>query len=224
MATMIELNTVVKRGYYGRVVLRGTNMTVRKGERLRIVGAQGSGRKELMEVIGGIAVPDAGEVLVMDVPLHEITEEQIVEFRRKHIGYVACNPGFWHEFTILENVAMPLTIQGMAREEREEMSLKTLNDVGLSHVVYAFPKSLSVLELRLAGVARALITSPEILLLDNVLFGLNEEEQKKISSLIEKKCSSEHQTVLFFTDNRNETVQVDRTVHIENGTIRREGL
>jgi len=223
METIIELNTVVKRGYCGRLVLRGTNLTVQKGERLRIVGAQGSGRKELMDVIGGLAVPDAGEVFVLDVLLYEMKKEQIVEFRQRHIGYAASDPGFWPEFTMLENVAMPLTIQGIAREEREAMSLKVLNDVGLSHVVYAFPKSLSALETCLAGVARALVTHPEILLLDNVLFGLSEEEAEKLGSIMNKQCSSES-TVLFFTDNENETIQVDRAVHIENGTIRRDGL
>ena len=220
MNTIIKLDTIVKRSGYSHFLLRGANIMIQWGERVRIMGARYSGMAEIMKLIGGIIKPDHGEINVLGIPVHELDEEQAAEFRRKYIGYASNDPGFCPEFSILENVTMPLMLQGKSKEEREQAGVQILKSIGLTHIVYAFPKSMSDLEKRLAGLARAFVTKPEIVILDNVYDGLDDEEGK-LSNTIETLCSCGSYTVLLFAEEEKGNIQVDREILVESGTVRR---
>lgn len=219
MDTIIKLDTIVKRSGYSHFLLQGVKITIQRGERVRIMGARYSGRAEIMKLIGGMIRPDHGEVNVFGIPVHELNEEQAAEFRRKHIGYTSNEPGFCPEFSVLENVTMPLALQGKSKEDREQAGVQILKSIGLTHVIYAFPKSISDLEMRLAGIARAFVTKPEIVVLDNVYDGIDDEEGK-LSNAIETVCSCGSYTVLLFEEEKG-NFPVDREILVESGTVRR---
>lgn len=221
MDAIVELKNVSYWNSQGRQVLRDVSLSVLPGERVRFLGTQGSGREDLMKVMAGMERPDSGAVFVGEHSLCELEEEQVAVLRGTCFGYASWEPGFWPEYTVLDNVAMPQMLRGTSREEREETAVKHLKALGLSHVIFAFPKSLSAMELRLAGVARALASGGEILVLDNIFAGLSEREAHRLADGLEAQLSQGRYTVLSFTDNGNEMLRTDKVFLVESGEIRR---
>jgi predicted ABC-type transport system involved in lysophospholipase L1 biosynthesis ATPase subunit len=220
METIIKLDNIVKRSGYSHFLLRGANLTIQRAERVRIIGARYSGMTEIMKLIGGLIKPDHGEVNVLGIPVHELNEKQAAEFRKKHIGYSSHEPGFLPEFTVLENVTLPLRFQECSKDDREQIGIQILKSIGLAHIIYAFPKGISELEMRLAGIARAFVTKPEIVILNNVSAGVDDEEDK-LSKAIETLCSCSYHTLLLFTEDEKEKIPINREICVESGTVRR---
>ena len=217
MEEVVRLDKVIKMDADDRRALGGVSLCVRKGERLRILGAPGSGKTALARLIAGMDHPNSGTVFVLGEPVHEMNENAAAAFRNRHIGYVSRVSVFWDGLTVLDNITMPLAIQGVSAARREKAGKKQLDAMGLLYGADALPTRLSPYELRLAAIARALIVQPEILLLDEFLAGIATKEAGKLADLLHVLWIFGRYTMLTFTGDDQDAIQTDRKIYLDHG-------
>jgi len=166
---MVELKDVAKQYQMGETevqALRGLDLSVSPGEFVAIVGPSGSGKSTLMHIIGALDIPDQGQVVLDERDISDYEENELAELRGNKVGFVFQTFNLIHTLSSLDNVALPLTFQGVRREEREDRAAELLEMVGLGDRLRHKPAELSGGEQQRVSIARALVNDPEILLAD----------------------------------------------------------
>ena len=221
MNDIISLKNVVFMTQDNWRAVNGISCCIRENERVTISGGSDSGKDILMRLIAGMDKPGSGCVFVLGQAVHEMGSDKAAAFRNRHIGIIQRESGFIETMSIAENISLPLMVQRIKRDRRMKEADNLLKMLGIQHLAQARPALLSVYETRTACIARALITKPRILLLNEVTSRLSERDSDKIIETMNVAARYGDFTMLWFSDSSNK-FDTNRTIQLDNGKIRED--
>ena len=202
--------------------IRGVDLQVTAGEMVAIMGPSGSGKSTLLALLGGVEVPTEGHVLLEGVDLASLSDDQRTMLRRRRIGFVFQSFNLLPILTALENVALPLELDGVSSSEARRRAQQMLELVGLKDRHHHVPSHLSGGEQQRVAVARALVIQPALLLADEPTGNLDSVNGQRLTSLLRRLVDEHHQTIVMVTHDPEVASHADRIIHIRDGRIERE--
>lgn len=220
MIILKNLTKIYGRGDNAVKALNDVSLTIEDGKFIAIVGKSGSGKSTMMNIIGALDMPSEGEVIANGKELTKLNSDQLADYRNKNIGYIFQSFYLEPTFTVLENVAMPLTIAGMKKEEREELAIKAIKTLGLEDKTYKKASELSGGQKQRVSIARAIVHNPEIVLADEPTGNLDSQNGKEVIKLLQN-ISDLGKTVVLVTHNIDDAYKTDLMVVLRDGKIER---
>ena len=199
--------------------LDGVNLEIYKGGFCSIVGTSGSGKSTLLNMLAGLEKPTKGEIIIAGEHMENKTENQLVKFRREHIGFIFQSFNLMGTMNAVENVALPLTFQGVDKDIRLKRASRVLDLVGLKEHKKHKPTQMSGGQQQRVGVARALVVNPEIIFADKPTGNLDSNTSKEVMELMQKVVREQKQTLVMVTHDNYLASFADRIFHIIDGKI-----
>lgn len=200
-------------------VLQGVSLRIERGQRAAIMGASGSGKSTLLHLLGGLDVPTSGRIVLDGEDLSQLSEPRIAALRNRALGFVYQFHHLLGEFTLLENVAMPLLIGGGSIAEARERAARILDRVGLAQRLEHKPGELSGGERQRAAVARALVTRPKCVLADEPTGNLDRKTAERVYELMLELNDEYQVSFLVVTHDPVLAKRMDITFHLDDGRI-----
>lgn len=199
--------------------LNGIDLDVFPGEYVAVVGTSGSGKSTLLNLIAGLEKPTTGKIFIEEKPIHKMSEDSLVEFRLKNVGFIFQNYNLMDTLTTLENAAFPLMLKGVPVATREAEAKKILEAVGLSGHLAHDPDELSGGQQQRVSIARALITKPKIVFADEPTGNLDSSTAEQVMDILRAVVRGNGTTLLMVTHDEDKAKYADRIVHIADGEI-----
>ena len=200
-------------------VLRGVDLDVVAGESVAIIGQSGSGKSTLLHLLGGLDRPTSGEVRLGSHILADLDEDELSRVRNERIGFVFQFHHLLREFTVLENVMMPLLIGGMAANQAAERARSLVAEVGLESRIEHKPGQLSGGEQQRVAVARALANHPLVLLADEPSGNLDPDTSDRLHNLLFSLCAEHQIAMVLVTHNMELASRSNRVLEVFGGSL-----
>lgn len=213
---LLEVKDIHK-AYGNLQVLKGVNLTVKHGEVVSIVGSSGAGKSTLLHIIGTIDKPDKGELILDGKNPFSLNDTLLSKFRNEKIGFVFQFHHLLPEFTAIENVCIPLFLNGTNTKEANERATYLLNKLGLSSRMQHKPSELSGGEQQRVAVARALVNNPLVVLADEPSGNLDSQNARELHKLFFELRDEFKQTFIIVTHNEELADMADRKLAMKDG-------
>lgn len=202
-------------------VIKDANLEIKRGELVALIGPSGSGKTTLLQIAGLLDVPSSGQILINEIDASKSDDATRTKIRKHHVGFVYQFHHLLPEFSAIENVALPLLIQGKSKKEAFEIAEKILQEVGLSDRLNFNPSQLSGGQQQRVALARAVVIKPSLILADEPTGNLDSDFSEKIFSLLQSLVKNYDIGCLVVTHNLELTKKADRVISIKDGIIKR---
>lgn len=202
-----------------RQVLRDINFEIQLGQTAVIWGPSGSGKSSLLHILGGLHPPSEGSLWVNGLEVNMLNKTELANYRQKIIGFVFQSFYLLPGMNALQNVAYPLQIAGVGKDERNEIAFTHLKRVGLQAIASQTPDKLSGGEKQRVAIARALVNDPKIILADEPTGNLDKKNGQEVIQLLEDLCEKE-KTIIIVSHNPDHLQNANVTIKIEDGAIK----
>lgn len=223
---MIEAKNIHK--FYGDLeVLKGVDLSIKKGEIVAIVGPSGAGKTTLLQILGTLDYPSKGKDSILSIStknILELKDNELSKFRNQHIGFIFQFHQLLPEFTALENVCIPAFIGNTSKKEAEAKATELLEFLGLANRMHHKPNELSGGEQQRVAVARALINNPDVIFADEPSGNLDTASAKNLHELFFDLRDKFNQTFVIVTHNQELAEMADRKLEMTDGKISKKTL
>ncbi len=222
MSVVLELIDITKsfsQGDLEIVAIKGINLTLKKAEMIALIGPSGSGKTTLLQIAGLLDSASSGQVIINDIDSSKANDVTRTEIRKNNIGFIYQFHHLLPEFSALENVAMPLLIQGKTRDVAFAAAKKILEEVELADRVNHKPAELSGGQQQRVAIARAVVSRPSLILADEPTGNLDSELSEKVFSLLQRLVKNYQIGCLVVTHNITLAKKADRILSIKDGKI-----
>lgn len=224
MVRCIDVRKSYSQGGNEITALGGVSLEIPKGQFAMIMGPSGSGKSTLLHLMGGLDRPTSGDVLVNERLISTMTDDEVTLFRRTKIGFVFQFFNLMPSLTALENVALPLFLDGQTKASAEARAELLLAKVGLEQREQHLPEEMSGGEIQRLAVARALAFDPPILLADEPTGNLDSRTGETVLTLLQRINQEDGCTIVMVTHSKEAAQYGERTIHLRDGGIEREEL
>lgn len=199
--------------------LNGVDFDIKRGELVAIVGTSGSGKSTLLNMLAGLEKPTKGEIVIAGIHMENLSEKQLVTFRRENVGFIFQAYNLLNTMNAVENVALPLSFRGVPRKERIKKALAYMKLVGVENQAEHMPNQMSGGQQQRVGIARALVVNPKIIFADEPTGNLDSKTTMEVLKLMQKIVREQKQTLVMVTHDNNLASYADRRIRIVDGKI-----
>jgi len=222
MSVAVALQGVRKsyrRGRESLEVLHSVSLEVRAGEFLALMGPSGSGKTTVLNLIGGLTRPEAGEVRIAGERIDQLSERQLTRWRARHVGFVFQFYNLLPVLSAQENVEVPLLLTKLTRQQRRKNVSAALGLVGLADRAAHRPAELSGGQQQRVAIARALVADPTLLVCDEPTGDLDRESANDILGLLQALSRDQGKTIILVTHDPLAAAYASQTLHVDKGRI-----
>ena len=208
----------IKKSFDGKIVLQDIDLQISPGEVVSILGPSGSGKSTLLNMLAGLEKPTKGEVIIAGKHIEKLNEEQLVTFRRDHVGFIFQSFHLMGTLNAVENVALPLSFRGVPRDVRVRKANEMLDLVKLGKHKKHLPNQMSGGQMQRVAIARAIVNNPKLLLADEPTGALDSKSGAQVMELFQR-LNDEGVSVLMITHDADIAAHAKRVVTIKDGIL-----
>lgn len=200
-------------------ILSDVNFTVKTGDSIAILGASGSGKTTLLTLLAGLDLPTSGDIYFQQHHLNQLDEEKRAIIRGKQVGFIFQSFQLLPTLTALENVMLPLEIQYISHHTCKIIATDWLKKVGLGERLHHYPTQLSGGEQQRVGIARAFVSSPTIILADEMTGNLDEHTGQAVADILFNLNEIHHTTLILVTHDASLAARCQTRLALHNGRL-----
>lgn len=223
MIKLKDIDKYIDSRFQRTFILKGIDLEVQQGEFVTLMGPSGAGKSSLMNIIGMLDEPSAGEYYFFDEPVHKMKEKHKSEMHKNYIGFIFQAYHLIDELTVYENIETPLLYKGVSSNMRKSLVAEMLDRFNMVAKKDLFPEQLSGGQQQLVGIARAIVGEPKLLLADEPTGNLHSDQGRQIMDIFQK-LNDEGITIIQVTHSEENAKRGKRIVRIADGAVAADEL